>query len=726
MKKQFTISFYLGSLLVVSVSPAADLKQSKFTQVVNDVRIVSAADNFEKPAVVNAIFNVPDLVRTGVASRAELVAEDNTITRVGANTIFSFDPANRTIDLQQGSLLFHSPKGKGGGTIRTGSATASVLGTTIMVATTSDGGFKVLVLEGHAAIKFLNGLQESLGPGQMTFVLHDGRPAAVINIRLGDLTSNSKLVQGFTSPLPSMPLIQQQIADQNELIRTGLAQDTGLLVGDVATPTTVQVVDVNTIKDNQSSDEPPANQPTGGGTPPPTAVVLNSSTLPSQYIFNSSQTFGSFTFPAPGFLAPSNLPNITISSPTIDLSSYNSATSFGFLVPNGTLATNNSVTFTGLSSTAALDLFAQQFSFASGSTVEADVGLFNLEPQTATTLTNVTILDKFQNSTQEQSYGEVNITSPSTLSLVGSTVQGSFVLLDGVTGVSITKGSAVTASFGNVSVIDGGGINISGSAIKATQGLLFGDSNSGDVSLSATGAAVNIGSGTTISAPSLVSIISDTGVSIAGASTITSGGFLDILASTTPSDSISVTGNPTLTSGPSSNLILQASASLTVNGATINTDPTFGQVFMDATAASGLITVKNASISANNLTLNSGDGILMDGTGGTLTLAGTGASPQVNLTAAGGSGGSLTVNNADFTSFSTVNMAAHTINLTGVAFSSNLANPVNLKSFLGLANFGSSTPGYVNFVANNTWGGASITANSLPGAYNIHISTSGF
>ena len=128
MKKQFAAFLCLGSFPFVSVSPAADLKQSKFTQVVNDVRIVSAANSLEKPAVVNAVFTMPDLVRTGEASRAELVATDDTITRVGANTVFSFDPANRTIDLQQGSLLFHSPKGMGGGTIRTSSATASVLG----------------------------------------------------------------------------------------------------------------------------------------------------------------------------------------------------------------------------------------------------------------------------------------------------------------------------------------------------------------------------------------------------------------------------------------------------------------------------------------------------------------------------------------------------------------------------------------------------------------------
>ncbi|HXA80027.1 MAG TPA: FecR family protein, partial [Opitutaceae bacterium] len=197
MKKYFAVPSLLGSFLLVSLGHAADLKQSMFTQVVNDVQVVSAANSSEKPAVVNAVFNMPDLVRTGAASRAELVAEDKTITRVGANTVFSFDQANRTINLQQGSLLFHSPKGMGGGTIHTNSATASVLGTTLIVTTTRSGGFKVIDLEGHVAIRFLSGVHQDLNPGQMTFVLAGGRPAPVLTIRLDTLTKDSHLVQGF-------------------------------------------------------------------------------------------------------------------------------------------------------------------------------------------------------------------------------------------------------------------------------------------------------------------------------------------------------------------------------------------------------------------------------------------------------------------------------------------------------------------------------------------------
>ena len=192
-----------------------DLKQAKFTQVVNNVEVISAADKSLHDASVSDTFQMPDVLHTGPSSRAELAAADGTITRVGANTIFSFDTENRTIDLQQGSLLFHSPHGKGGGTIRTGSATASVVGTTIIVTCTPDGGFKVLDLEGEVEITFKNGLHQYLEPGQMTFLLPGvTQRAPIIIFRLDSETKDSLLVSGFANPLPSMPKINTEVTRQ--------------------------------------------------------------------------------------------------------------------------------------------------------------------------------------------------------------------------------------------------------------------------------------------------------------------------------------------------------------------------------------------------------------------------------------------------------------------------------------------------------------------------------
>lgn len=211
--KMMSVFLLSAGLLLPLTSRAVDLKQSKFTQVVNSVDVISE-DKTTHAATVNDVFKMPEVLRTGASSRAELVAEDKTITRVGANTIFSFDPANRTIDLQQGSLLFHSPHGKGGGSIHTASATASVLGTTIIVTCTADGGFKVLDLEGEAKVQLPDGSSQTLNPGEMIIIFPGGGKSPIIIFNLGDQVKGSLLVNGFTDPLDSMDQINAEIARQ--------------------------------------------------------------------------------------------------------------------------------------------------------------------------------------------------------------------------------------------------------------------------------------------------------------------------------------------------------------------------------------------------------------------------------------------------------------------------------------------------------------------------------
>ncbi|HXB01986.1 MAG TPA: FecR family protein [Opitutaceae bacterium] len=451
MKKYFAVPSLLGSFLLVSLGHAADLKQSTFTQVINDVQVVSAANSSERPAVVNAMFNMPDLVRTGADSRAELVAEDKTITRVGANTIFSFDPANRTINLQQGSLLFHSPKGMGGGTIRTSSATAAVLGTTLIVTTTRSGGFKVIDLEGHVAIKFLSGVHQDLNPGQMTFVLAGGRPAPVLTIRLDTLTKDSHLVQGFAAPLPSMPLIQQQVDTQVKEIQSGQAQDTGLLVGDNATSNSVQVVKVDpaTIADVQQAS---TNGPAG-------SVPIDTPTLDSSLVtYFSGSTGVSSTGTIAAFTAPIATPDIFINTPTIDLSPYASqASGFEFIAP-GNITINKSVAFNGLpaNSNSFLALVADdQLLITPGSTVEADVGIFALiaNGQNGMTLNGVNILNN-------DPMGSIVIDSPSIVINGGSLQAPSEIELLGGN-IALSNPSLISTGFLFVDATTGS-INVTG------------------------------------------------------------------------------------------------------------------------------------------------------------------------------------------------------------------------------------------------------------------------
>jgi FecR protein len=235
MKTKFPTAVALAGF-VLSLH-AAPLTESTFTEVVKDVNVIASADKSTAPAKVTEPFKSPDLVRTGADSRAEMTALDQTITRVGANTVFSFEPASRNLRLEQGSVLFHAPKGLGGGTIKSGGAVAAVLGTTLIVSATTGGGFKVILLEGKGRVTLPNGNSVTLKAGQLVFVLPGGTKfSRVLDINLAKLVAGSQLVVGFTHPLSSLPLIQKAIVAQNAALSSGQTVDTGISADNFVNP----------------------------------------------------------------------------------------------------------------------------------------------------------------------------------------------------------------------------------------------------------------------------------------------------------------------------------------------------------------------------------------------------------------------------------------------------------------------------------------------------------
>jgi FecR-like protein len=220
MKTKFLLAGLIG--VCSSAFGAEPLTQSTFTEVIKEVNAVAAATKTAQPAKVSDVIKAPDLVRTGPESRAELTAPDQTLTRVGANTVFSFEPKGRNIDLEQGSLLFHSPKGKGGGAIKTGGASAAVLGTTLIVSTTVNRGSKTIVLEGKGKVTLANRKNRTLKAGQMVLVLPGGEDfGPVLDVNLSKLVAGSKLVTGFSHELASITLINAVIQKQNKELARG-------------------------------------------------------------------------------------------------------------------------------------------------------------------------------------------------------------------------------------------------------------------------------------------------------------------------------------------------------------------------------------------------------------------------------------------------------------------------------------------------------------------------
>jgi cytoskeletal protein CcmA (bactofilin family) len=701
MKKFAALTLCFTCLTVIPASRAVDFKQSKVTQVVNDVQIISAADQVKKAATVNDIFAMPDILRTGAASRAELVAEDDTITRVGANTIFSFDPANRTIDLQQGSLLFHSPHGKGGGTIHTGSATASVLGSTLIVTTTPNGGFKVIALEDNAEIHLRNGLKQKLKPGEMTFILPGGSELAPILVfRLDELIRNSLLVKGFNQPLTSLPLILNQVNKQTKLITSGRATDTGLLAGNNATPNQVEVLDANTIQSDVNAAslvkaalgaDATINQPslTDATIPtPPGHVFPNSS-----FMLADNKYFGSRLFS--GFVARNifiNTPAAKLNSLTVDLSPYagnaDSKLEFDFVAANN-LNIAGSVTFAGLPSSDSLFLIAgKQISIAPDIAVQANVADFELAAPGALELNGITL---------QNNAGDLGLTSGSDFTVKN----GQFIHASGhlnIEGDSAGGTSGVLSGVSASAVLPSG--NPAGGAFVPGGDAIF----SGD-------AGVTISKANFIDNPAAVYVTSSEGSVNLSSLTLQSDAS-DIITSF--GGSVSLSDGSAITSG--SEVLMAAATDVTVDGATINA----GAVSMQS--GSGSVTVKNTSIHTGYLTINSGDGILLDASGQTVTATVAGAT--ANLTAKN----IINLNNLDFSSFPVWNAAANTIVLVNDIFSG--TSIYNFGTATGSVVINAPNPLGLSIV-NSTLGGTPISSisqinlssgpGSTPGMYSYAL-----
>ena len=154
--------------------------------------------------------------------------------------------------------------------------------------------------------------------------------------------------------------------------------------------------------------------------------------------------------------------------------------------------------------------------------------------------------------------------------------------------------------------------------------------------------------------------------------------------------------------GINGNVTVNAGNGITVNNTSISADTEAGTIAL--TSASGQTAIANGStMQAFYINVNSPDGILLTSTSYAKHLKGN----QLTLATAN-SGSQINVANQNLCAFSTINMTAHTVNLLDVNFGS--GSTVNLNSFFGLSRpiptrARSSSPGYVNYINNVTYGG---------------------
>src|SRR5882724_1089753 len=192
---------------------ALDFSQGRVTQVVQDVKVVPSGAA-ARPAAVNETVQQGSAVQTGTQSRSELTFQDQTITRLGENTIFTVGQGARTVELGSGQFLLYVPKKAGGAKVKMGSVTAAITGTTVLGNVDPSGLVEFTVLEGSACMHLdWSGQAMYVQAGKK--VVYDTTTRRFENPVDVDIQQqlSSPLVQDF-SRLPSARLIDQEIAIQ--------------------------------------------------------------------------------------------------------------------------------------------------------------------------------------------------------------------------------------------------------------------------------------------------------------------------------------------------------------------------------------------------------------------------------------------------------------------------------------------------------------------------------
>ena len=184
-------------LLPFAPAKATQLKEARVSEVVRDVKLLPQ-QAAARPAIVSDQVRDGTAVQTGVDSRAELTFTDQTLARLGANSIFSFSEGTRNLQLGSGAMLLRVPKDAGGAQISTAAITAAITGTTVMLEYHPHAYSKFIVLEGTGRIFRPDRVGESVlvNAGQMMIVNPGSRTLPnPVDVDIKRLIKTSSLVK---------------------------------------------------------------------------------------------------------------------------------------------------------------------------------------------------------------------------------------------------------------------------------------------------------------------------------------------------------------------------------------------------------------------------------------------------------------------------------------------------------------------------------------------------
>ena len=231
----------------------------------NDVQLIGPGSSETKLAELNGSVLEGMEVRTGADSRVELTFANQTISRLGGNSVFDFKKGTRNLTLNDGVILVDVPKSAHGATIRAGAIGAAVTGATAVLEY-HPASFKFLVLQGVARLYRPRHFGDSIlvRAGQMVI----GNPSAVlsdpVDYDVARFVKTCRLIADF-APLRSGALMvkenqkQERRKSRKELIDTNL-----VIFGE---GTLVSLVEPTKEEQGAANTSAPAATPTAAVTP---------------------------------------------------------------------------------------------------------------------------------------------------------------------------------------------------------------------------------------------------------------------------------------------------------------------------------------------------------------------------------------------------------------------------------------------------------------------------
>src|ERR1700736_4301289 len=203
----FAVAAGFGFLLAGSTIHSAELKKARVTQIIKDVKLLpnQAAP---RPAAVSEDINEGTAVRTGMQSRAELTFADLTITRLGENTVFSFNQGTRELNLGSGPILVQVPPTGAAVKVNSAAFTCAVTGGTAILESNKGAPAKVLIMEGTGRFcpKLHHDECVDIPPGEMVVMTPDGHVNKPVKFNAALVYKTSHLITDFPE-LPNVDLI---------------------------------------------------------------------------------------------------------------------------------------------------------------------------------------------------------------------------------------------------------------------------------------------------------------------------------------------------------------------------------------------------------------------------------------------------------------------------------------------------------------------------------------